>query len=60
MEDESALGGLRRESHPECFASARENGRGLGLQFHQLDDGAVEAFFPCQRVFAGYPGMLHE
>jgi len=23
------------------------------------EEGAVEATFPCERVFAGYPGVLH-
>jgi uncharacterized protein (TIGR00369 family) len=50
---------LRQQSHPECFACARANGRGLGLEFHPAHDGAVEASFPCESIFAGYPGMLH-
>jgi len=35
------------------------NGHGLGLEFRVAQDGAVEASFPCQPVFAGYPGMPH-
>jgi acyl-coenzyme A thioesterase PaaI-like protein len=48
---------LRR--HPECFACGPANGHGLGLQFHLQADGAVEALFDCDGVFAGYPGMMH-
>ncbi|MGQ9652358.1 MAG: PaaI family thioesterase [Phycisphaerae bacterium] len=50
---------LRRESHPECFVCGPANGHGLGLEFRMTLDGSVEASFPCQPVFAGYPGMLH-
>ncbi|MDZ7620820.1 MAG: PaaI family thioesterase [Patescibacteria group bacterium] len=56
---ESDLPGLREQSHPDCFACARDNEHGLGLLFHAAHDGAVEASFPCQPIFAGYPGMLH-
>jgi uncharacterized protein (TIGR00369 family) len=50
---------LRRQSHPQCFACGSANGHGLGLKFCVAQDGSVEASFPCQPVFAGYPGMLH-
>ncbi len=55
----SSLPLLRQQSHPECFACGPANACGLGLQFHVAEDGAVEAPFACQSVFAGYPGMLH-
>lgn len=57
--DEADLPVLRKQSHPECFVCAQANGHGLGLKFHAARNGAVEASFPCQPVFAGYPGMLH-
>ena len=50
---------LRQQSHPECFVCGRANGHGLGLDFRVAEDGAVEAAFACEPVFAGYPGMLH-
>lgn len=50
---------LRRHSHPECFVCGPANGHGLGLEFQLLPDGVVEALFPCQRVFEGYPATLH-
>jgi uncharacterized protein (TIGR00369 family) len=50
---------LRRQNHPECFVCGPANGHGLGLEFRAVQDGAVEATFPCQPIFAGYPGMLH-
>lgn len=50
---------LRGQSHPECFVCGPANSHGLELEFRTLGDGAVEAFFPCHAVFAGYPGMLH-
>ncbi len=58
-EGKHALPILRRQSHPECFACTRTNGHGLGLEFRTAGDGAVEASFPCQPMFEGYPGMLH-
>lgn len=57
--DEPHLSNLRQRSHPGCFACARANEHGLGLEFHPSHDGAVEASFPCQPIFTGYPGMLH-
>jgi acyl-coenzyme A thioesterase PaaI-like protein len=54
-----SLAALRRQSHPECFVCGPANGHGLGLDFRVAPGGAVEASFPCQPVFAGYPGMLH-
>ena len=50
---------LRQQSHPECFVCGPANGHGLGLEFRTAADGAVEAMFACEPVFAGYPGMLH-
>ncbi len=59
VDGNSPLLALQQQSHPECFVCGAANGHGLGLEFHATDDGAVEATFPCQPVFAGYPGMLH-
>ena len=50
---------LREQSHPDCFVCGPANGGGLGLEFRLSHDGAVEASFPCEPVFTGYPGMLH-
>lgn len=50
---------VRQESHPDCFVCGPANGHGLGLEFRVIPDGSVEATFPCQPIFAGYPGMLH-
>jgi uncharacterized protein (TIGR00369 family) len=55
----SSLPILRQQSHPECFVCGSANGHGLGLEFCPAADGAVEAAFACEPVFAGYPGMLH-
>ena len=55
----STLPATRQQSHPQCFACGPANGHGLGLAFHLARDGAVEASFACEPVFAGYPGMLH-
>lgn len=54
-----SLSSFRRQSHPECFVCGHANGHGLGLEFRTAPDGSVEASFPCQPIFAGYPGMLH-
>lgn len=53
------LPALRRQNHPECFVCGPANGHGLGLRFRVVQDGAVEASFPCHPVFVGYPQMLH-
>lgn len=50
---------LRKQNHPDCFVCGPANGCGLGLEFRVAHDGAVEASFPCEPVFTGYPGMLH-
>ncbi len=50
---------LREQSHPNCFVCGPANGGGLALEFRLSPDGAVEASFPCEPVFTGYPGMLH-
>lgn len=47
------------QRHPQCFACGPANGHGLGLKFHPLADGSVEARFSCDAMFAGYPGMMH-
>jgi acyl-coenzyme A thioesterase PaaI-like protein len=50
---------IRKSSHPGCLACDPENRQGLGLEFHPTDDGAVEASFSCEKVFQGYPAILH-
>jgi acyl-coenzyme A thioesterase PaaI-like protein len=55
----SAYRQLRNESHPGCVVCCPSNGRGLGLEFHLAHDGAVEASFACDKVFQGYPDVLH-
>lgn len=56
---ESALNALRAESHPQCVVCGLANGHGLGLEFHLVGDGVVEASFACERMFEGYPATLH-
>ncbi|MCU0960110.1 MAG: PaaI family thioesterase [Pirellulaceae bacterium] len=56
---DSLLFTLREQSHPGCFVCGSANTDGLGLAFHVVHDGAVEATFLCAPIFAGYPGMLH-
>jgi acyl-coenzyme A thioesterase PaaI-like protein len=50
---------LRNDSHPDCMVCGSGNGHGLGLEFHVTEDGIAEASFACDRVFQGYPGVLH-
>ncbi len=50
---------LRSQSHPGCVVCCPSNGQGLGLEFRIAHDGAVEASFACEKVFQGYPDVLH-
>jgi acyl-coenzyme A thioesterase PaaI-like protein len=50
---------IRKSSHPGCLACDPENRQGLGLEFHPTGDGAVEASFSCEKMFQGYPAILH-
>ncbi len=54
-----SLDGVCERHHPGCFACGQSNACGLGVAFHPIGEGAVEASFSCRSVFAGYPGMLH-
>lgn len=49
----------RDDLHPDCWVCAPANDAGLGLVFRRDGDGAVEAEFPCDGRFTGYPGLLH-
>lgn len=55
----SAYRQIRSDSHPGCVVCCDSNGQGLGLEFEIAQDGAVEATFACDRVFQGYPNVLH-
>jgi acyl-coenzyme A thioesterase PaaI-like protein len=49
----------RSEEHPGCVGCSPESPLGLGLKFRVMDDGGVEASFPCGEIYQGYPGLLH-
>jgi len=53
------LSALRRQTHPGCFVCGPANGHGLGLDFRLGADGVVAATFACEKIFEGYPSMLH-
>jgi len=55
----SAYRQLRNDSHPGCVVCCPSNGHGLGLEFRIAHDGAVETSFSCDKVFQGYPDVLH-
>jgi len=50
---------LRNDSHPGCVVCCPGNGHGLGLDFCVVSDGIIEASFSCDKVFQGYPAVLH-
>ena len=50
---------IRQHAHPGCVVCSEENGQGLKLDFNISADGAVSADFTLDRVFEGYPAMLH-
>jgi len=45
--------------HPACIACGDPSRGGLGLRFAQQDDGSVEASFPCDERYQGFPDRLH-
>ena len=56
---QDVLDRTRRDAHPTCVVCGRSSECGLGLRFHVLDDGSVEAGFRCSRDHQGYQGVLH-
>lgn len=46
------------ESDRYCFACGANNPIGLHLQF-TYSEGTAEALFTAERVFQGYPGIMH-
>jgi acyl-coenzyme A thioesterase PaaI-like protein len=50
---------IRQHAHPGCVVCSEENGQGLKLDFNISADGTVSADFTLERVFEGYPAMLH-
>ena len=50
---------FRNESHPGCVVCCPSNAQGLALEFRLAYDGAIEATFSCDKVFQGYPDVLH-
>jgi len=56
---DDSLKELRRRSHPNCVVCGGANGHGLGLSFRTEGNGTVVGTFGCERVFEGYPDVLH-
>lgn len=48
---------IRNLVHPKCVVCGF--GNGLHLKFDATDDESVTATFQCDKVFEGYPGILH-
>jgi acyl-coenzyme A thioesterase PaaI-like protein len=53
------LEATKKEAHPDCVGCSSASPLGLGLKFLVREDGGVEATFPCQEIYQGYPGILH-
>ncbi len=49
----------RRCAHPGCVVCNEGNEHGLRLDFKLNHDGAVTAEFALNKLFEGYPAMLH-
>jgi acyl-coenzyme A thioesterase PaaI-like protein len=56
---ENAVAGIRNRVHSRCIVCGSANAKGLHLKSDVADDGSVKATFQCNRVFEGYPGVLH-
>ena len=53
------LNKIRNQVHPQCIACSLTNRNGLHLKFDVVDDRSVKADFQYNKVFEGYPGILH-
>jgi len=49
----------RSHVHPKCVVCSRTNAKGLQVSFEVRKDGSVQADFPCDEAYEGYPGVLH-
>jgi uncharacterized protein (TIGR00369 family) len=58
-EQQARLEVTKKEAHPDCVSCSSTSPVGLGLKFLVREDSGVEATFPCQEIYQGYPGLLH-
>ena len=49
----------RSRVHPKCVVCSCANAKGLQVTFEVKEDGSVQANFPCDDAYEGYPGVLH-
>ncbi len=50
---------VRSREHPDCIVCAPDNPHGLHVRFEVLADGSTQGCFACQKVFEGFPGVIH-
>lgn len=50
---------IREKAHPRCALCGAANVLGLKMDFRVRGDTSVEAWFPGEVTFEGYPGKLH-
>ena len=56
----SAYQRIRSDNHPGCIVCGEgEHECGLGLDFCVTQEDTVEASFTCDKMFQGYPALLH-
>ena len=53
------LEATKKEAHPDCISCSSASPLGLGLEFLVREDGGVQATFPCEETYQGYPGLMH-
>jgi uncharacterized protein (TIGR00369 family) len=56
---DEAMAKLQTQLHSQCVLCGADHPQGLQLAFRTHADGHVEAEFPCDRLYQGYPGYLH-
>ena len=56
---EGSPGSVLHESHRECVVCGSDHPFGLHLDFIAGEDGSVETEIEGDRLFQGYPGMVH-
>ncbi len=50
---------MDKNLHSNCFACGPDSEGGLGLRFHEEEDGSVSGYFVADAKFQGYNGIVH-
>jgi uncharacterized protein (TIGR00369 family) len=56
---EQNLRALNSSEHARCFTHRSKETGGLGVQFHVMENGDVQAEWACAEGYESYEGVLH-